>query len=342
MNSVRQPAVLFVCTANVIRSPLAAVIFKQKLQPFLAFRDWTVESAGVRGLTGQPAEQKALAAAEIHGLDISQHIARRINRSFIDQYDLIVVMEQQQQEVLFYAFPEAAEKIFFIGELVGNDQDVPDPITKPIEEYLETIKLLKSLVDKIFIDLLLLAKFFWLKSNPINTAGKSGILELDVANLVKNSISQDPVSVGILGSNGFPDVFRYELMQMLLNLYPDDHRCLEALKDLAGKVPPSEEDLQWLQFLKFQAIVQPITCKTTISVRRYIHPQIEVEIESFCHELTNPQYTELFKDLEILFRKNYSPYKYRLNIWDLSAKYKQLPFKVGDYDQAYAMLKGIS
>ena len=76
----------------------------------------------MRGLTGQPADLNAQQAMEIHGLNIGHHTARRINHSLIEQYDLILTMEHQHQEVLFYAYPEAAEKIFFIGDLAGIEQ----------------------------------------------------------------------------------------------------------------------------------------------------------------------------------------------------------------------------
>ena len=339
MNLETVPSVLFVCTANIIRSPMAAAIFKQKLQRFFAFREWKVESAGVRGLSGQPADLNAQQAMELHSLDIGQHTARRINRSLIDQYDLILTMERQHQEILFSAYPEAAEKIFFIGALAGNDQDVADPILKPREAYVQTVKLLKDLLEKIFIDILLLAEYSWLKSQH---AERFEPVHLDIKDVVKNLVSEDPVYAGIEGTQGFPDDFRYEIMQVLLGLYPNDERPLEVLKDLAGKVEPSAEELQWLRFIHFQVIALPITCVTTMRERKFIHPKIQAELDELSQKLTESDFEDLNKELELLYHKNYSLYKYRINIWDLSSKYKQLPHKVGDYEQAYASLKGIS
>jgi len=321
---------------------MAAALFKQRLQSYAAFSNWKVESAGLRGLNGQPADINAQLAMEIYGLDISQHIARRINRTLIGNYDLLITMERQHQEALLTAFPEVGKQVFFIGDLAGIDQDVEDPIGQPVDAYLDAAKLIKQLLGKTLIDILLLAQFFWLKSNLSSNEVPEAFKHLEVKNLIQKMASEDPVQVGIAGSEKYPDVFRYDILHLLMDLFPRDERPLEVLQSLANKTPPSEEEMKWLQLIQVQAVVTPYTCLAMMNERKFVHPDVQAELDALRSQLSDPGYAELYKELENLYRKNFTPYKYRLNIWDLSTKYHRLPYKIGDYEQAYARLKGLS
>jgi protein-tyrosine phosphatase len=123
------PAILFVCTANRIRSPLAASILRRKLEANRAPTGlWQVESAGIWAEPDLPALGVAQQAANELGLDLSRHRARRVDELDLAGYDLILTMERHQRDVLRATYPAAARRILTLGEATtGYVFDIVDP-----------------------------------------------------------------------------------------------------------------------------------------------------------------------------------------------------------------------
>jgi protein-tyrosine-phosphatase len=88
MTGTRRPSILFVCTANQCRSPLAEAIAHQLLPEF------DTASAGTAAVDGIPATPEITRAAAKAGYDLSAHRSRRITRGILDGADLILTMEQ--------------------------------------------------------------------------------------------------------------------------------------------------------------------------------------------------------------------------------------------------------
>ena len=72
------PLILFVCTANRFRSPIAAACTEQKLQKADLANKWTVISAGTWTTEGIPAHPRAVMAAAALGLDLTAHRTREV------------------------------------------------------------------------------------------------------------------------------------------------------------------------------------------------------------------------------------------------------------------------
>ena len=140
------PSILFVCTANRFRSPLAAAIFLSKLNA----SNWRVESAGTWATAGQPAVKEAISEAQKRGLDISGHTSRAVDKKLVRQFDLILVMESGQKEALTNEFPELKEKIYMLSEVAGNAAySIPDPyLTKESAE--DVANEIEGLIDQNF------------------------------------------------------------------------------------------------------------------------------------------------------------------------------------------------
>lgn len=136
------PSVLFVCSANRFRSPLAAGIFqkalleeeKQKSSPWNigAASDWTVSSAGLQAALLQPALPDVLKAADQLGFDLSNHWSQPIQGLDLSAYDLIIVMEQGQRAELLRLHPELQEQVYLFSQVVDNETyDIPDAYHSP-------------------------------------------------------------------------------------------------------------------------------------------------------------------------------------------------------------------
>jgi protein-tyrosine-phosphatase len=129
------PAILFVCTANICRSPMAAGLFKQILEDKSASDEWSVESAGTWGLDGEPAAAGSLAVMRNKGVDISDHRARSVNQEIIQSFDLILTMERGQKESLHMEFSKFSDRIYLLSEMVNQKHDIDDPYGGVFSEY---------------------------------------------------------------------------------------------------------------------------------------------------------------------------------------------------------------
>lgn len=121
------PSVLFVCTANRFRSPLAAAILTKVLQELGLAEDWRIGSAGTWATPGQPVLPHVSRVAHGFGLDLSEHRSVRLNQKLMAGYDLILVMQASQREALWSEFPAQQEHIYLLSDVVERrSYDIPD------------------------------------------------------------------------------------------------------------------------------------------------------------------------------------------------------------------------
>jgi protein-tyrosine-phosphatase len=141
------PAVIFVCTANQIRSPFAQELFKQKLAARDALVGWNVESAGTWAADGLPATAQAVRTSLSFGLNLHHHQSRVVTAEILRNFDLILTMEQGQKEALCVEFREVAERVFLLSEMVGERFDVADPIGGGAADYQEIYQQIDQLLE---------------------------------------------------------------------------------------------------------------------------------------------------------------------------------------------------
>lgn len=126
------PAVLFVCTANQFRSPLAAAFFNRKLQRLDWKGSWKALSAGTRALPGSPALPVAAQVGSQLGVSLLEHRAQEITPALISTQDVILTMEKQHKEALQIEFPLFAKRIFLLTEMSIEAQgEIADPVEHP-------------------------------------------------------------------------------------------------------------------------------------------------------------------------------------------------------------------
>ena len=145
-------SVLFVCTGNTCRSPMAAQIFNEKAKalglPAQAF------SAGLEAVTGSAMNPKAADALTGLGYGPGEHSSRLLSSEEAEKADVVLTFTQNQKNDLGDRFPDSREKFFTISEYAnlsvpGKSEDVPDPYGKTEEIYKETAETIDSLVKVI-------------------------------------------------------------------------------------------------------------------------------------------------------------------------------------------------
>jgi protein-tyrosine phosphatase len=137
-------SVLFICTSNLCRSPLAAALFTLSIQQDADFSQWRVSSAGTWAKPGLPVPQHLQKHAARHGLDLSQHRSQVVNRDLLQQYALLLVMEPGHREALGIEFPDQAQKLHLISEMAGLVLPLADPVGSDEAEVEQVIKTLQS------------------------------------------------------------------------------------------------------------------------------------------------------------------------------------------------------
>ena len=142
--------ILFVCTGNACRSPMAQVIFKKLVSndPSLLSAGIEVDSAGT-GVGLDSATPEAIECMAEYDLDLNGHQPKTIDSNLADWADLVLVMESRHKEAVLSRFPNAAKKTHLLSEYVGGSGGVPDPYLQGIEVYQKCAATLQSLLKKL-------------------------------------------------------------------------------------------------------------------------------------------------------------------------------------------------
>lgn len=137
--------VLFVCTGNTCRSPMAELLFMKLARE--AGLDWTASSAGTHAAPGMPLTRTAKAVLTQRGLDGEGHRARAVSAEQLDGADAVFVMEAAQRERLVSRFPQAAPKI----ALLADPSDIKDPVGGDAAKYADCAASIEAALQAIIL-----------------------------------------------------------------------------------------------------------------------------------------------------------------------------------------------
>ncbi len=145
---IRMSVILFVCTGNICRSPMAVGLLRQRLSEEGLTSRFKVLSAGVWALDNHPASDKAIAVMAERGIDITDHTAHTITYDDIAESDLILVMSREHADVIRNTWPQYAWKVHRLSEMVGKRKDIRDPYGSTVAEYRACANTLSTYVDE--------------------------------------------------------------------------------------------------------------------------------------------------------------------------------------------------
>ncbi len=140
--------VLFVCTANIARSPMAEALFNQMMRERGLDDQYRAESAGIWSLGGAPAPEDGQKVMRARGLDTSAHRSRGVTLEIIQNADLVLAMEREQVDLLKLEFWDKEDTIFLLSEMVDSTYDIDDPYRRGLKRFEDTAQELECILEE--------------------------------------------------------------------------------------------------------------------------------------------------------------------------------------------------
>ena len=142
---------MFVCTANICRSPIAEKLFNFMVQEQgLKFKG---DSCGLLD-GGREISLHSMHLLLERGItDAQEHISKRFTQTMLSGSRLVLTMEERQRDILRDKEPDMAHKILTLNEVVGEEGDIKDPYGSDLDNYRKTYGIIEDRLSRL-IDLL--------------------------------------------------------------------------------------------------------------------------------------------------------------------------------------------
>lgn len=139
--------IVFICSGNTCRSPIAEYVFKDYVTRQHLLYDFQVSSAGLAVCPNMPAAKNAIAVMQEIGIDISHHRSRQLTQSIVDMSDAIICMTHDHHTFVINNFTNTHDKCYMIS--YPNVVDVHDPFAGTLDDYRHTRDVIRTNIDNI-------------------------------------------------------------------------------------------------------------------------------------------------------------------------------------------------
>ena len=167
--------VLFICTGNTCRSPMATAYFR-KLLDERGIREIETRSAGVMTITGLLASQEAIQVMDVEEVDLRKHRSTQLTPELIHKANLILAMSPFHRQMALRTSEEAKNKTHLFKEFTRSDLknvQITDPMGSTLEVFKKCFKEIKIACEKLIDHEFVTGKPASPKPAPKRHAGKS-------------------------------------------------------------------------------------------------------------------------------------------------------------------------
>jgi protein-tyrosine-phosphatase len=141
--------IIFICSGNVCRSPMAEASLRYRLPAELKERV-AISSAGISTLSGLAPTVEAELAARMKGYNMSQHRSKSASEAALDEADLILCMENNHVKAILSHLPRIADRVHLLtGFKSKRSDDIPDPYGRDIQSYKDILNLIDAELDRV-------------------------------------------------------------------------------------------------------------------------------------------------------------------------------------------------
>ena len=147
--------ILFVCTANICRTPIAKFYLRHLLTDDGLASHYSVNSAGTWAMAGQTAEPNSILVCKEHDLSCTNHKATPITTTEMNQADLILCMGKEHHQDLSSIFPHFKNKIYVLTDygldgVIPKMRSIKDPYGRNLAFYRNVYRDICDEIDRIY------------------------------------------------------------------------------------------------------------------------------------------------------------------------------------------------